>query len=52
MVWPYVVLAVVFGVFVISNGGIVLGDKSHHVASLHLPQIFYFCGSVYCLSTS
>jgi alpha-1,2-glucosyltransferase len=44
MVWPYVVLAVVFGVFVISNGGIVLGDKSHHVASLHLPQIFYFCG--------
>lgn len=24
------------------NGGIVVGDKSNHVATLHFPQLFYF----------
>ncbi|KAH0562710.1 hypothetical protein GP486_002626 [Trichoglossum hirsutum] len=38
---PYLVLLGAFGAFTIWNGGIVLGDKSNHVASLHLPQMLY-----------
>ena len=40
--WPYAVVAVLFVVFVIWNGSVVVGDKSHHQASLHIPQVFYF----------
>ncbi|KAI0308030.1 alpha-2-glucosyltransferase Alg10 [Multifurca ochricompacta] len=39
---PYVLVLVLFGVFVVWNGGIVLGDKSNHVPSLHIPQLYYF----------
>ncbi|KAL1932843.1 hypothetical protein VTP01DRAFT_8521 [Rhizomucor pusillus] len=36
-------LAVIgFAGFLLWNGGIVLGDKSNHVAGLHFPQLFYF----------
>ncbi|KAI9678450.1 MAG: glucosyltransferase [Trizodia sp. TS-e1964] len=38
---PYVVLLVGFGAFVGWNGGVVLGDKANHVATLHLPQMLY-----------
>ena len=38
----YVVLAVSFVVFVCVNGSIVVGDKTHHMAMLHLPQLLYF----------
>ncbi|KAI8871239.1 hypothetical protein GQ42DRAFT_144905 [Ramicandelaber brevisporus] len=31
-----------FAWFIVWNGGIVLGDKSNHVAAIHLPQLFYF----------
>ncbi|OBZ89060.1 Dol-P-Glc:Glc(2)Man(9)GlcNAc(2)-PP-Dol alpha-1,2-glucosyltransferase [Choanephora cucurbitarum] len=31
-----------FGAFLVWNGGIVLGDRSNHIAGLHFPQIFYF----------
>ncbi|UNI13274.1 glucosyltransferase [Purpureocillium takamizusanense] len=40
-VWPYVMVLVVFAVFVAWNGGVVLGDKSNHVATLHLAQMLY-----------
>ncbi|QRW19387.1 alpha-1,2-glucosyltransferase [Rhizoctonia solani] len=40
--WPYVVPVVGFASFVFWNGGIVLGDKSNHVPTLHIPQLFYF----------
>lgn len=30
-----------FGLFVLYNGGVVLGDKSNHVATLHLAQLLY-----------
>ncbi|KAF2085981.1 glycosyltransferase family 59 protein [Saccharata proteae CBS 121410] len=40
-VWPYVSLLGLFGAFVLWNGGVVLGDKSNHVATLHLPQMLY-----------
>ncbi|KDN50252.1 hypothetical protein RSAG8_01588, partial [Rhizoctonia solani AG-8 WAC10335] len=41
-VWPYVVPVAGFASFVFWNGGIVLGDKSNHVPTLHVPQLFYF----------
>ncbi|KAI4717209.1 hypothetical protein E4T48_06586 [Aureobasidium sp. EXF-10727] len=41
LVWPYVFVVGLFGSFVLWNGGVVLGDKSNHVATLHLPQMLY-----------
>lgn len=38
---PYVILVGLFAVFVLWNGGVVLGDKSAHVATIHLPQMLY-----------
>ncbi|KAF4959617.1 hypothetical protein FGADI_1540 [Fusarium gaditjirri] len=40
-IWPYVAVLVSFGGFVAWNGGVVLGDKSNHVATVHLPQMLY-----------
>ncbi|KAJ9663951.1 glucosyltransferase [Coniosporium apollinis] len=40
-VFPYVLLLVLFAGFVAWNGGVVLGDKSNHVATIHLPQMLY-----------
>ena len=39
----YIVIIVSFVIFVMKNGGIVLGDKSAHQAVIHLPQLGYFC---------
>ncbi|KAL3417071.1 alpha- glucosyltransferase alg10 [Phlyctema vagabunda] len=39
--WPYIALLGSFGAFVFWNGGVVLGDKSNHVATIHLPQLLY-----------
>ncbi|KAH8756879.1 DIE2/ALG10 family-domain-containing protein [Hyaloscypha sp. PMI_1271] len=39
--WPYVLLLASFAGFVVWNGGVVLGDKSNHVATVHLPQMLY-----------
>jgi len=41
---PYAIVFLLFGSFVYWNGGIVLGDKSNHVPSLHIPQAYYFIG--------
>ncbi|KAL1635080.1 glucosyltransferase [Neofusicoccum ribis] len=38
---PYAVLVGIFGGFVFWNGGVVLGDKSNHVATIHTPQMLY-----------
>ncbi|EAT40471.1 AAEL007809-PA [Aedes aegypti] len=38
----YIINIVGFVVFLCLNGSIVIGDKSAHVAKLHVPQIFYF----------
>lgn len=40
--WPHLTLLASFGGFVVWNGGVVLGDKSNHVAGIHLPQMLYF----------
>lgn len=38
----YGLVVVGFLVFVFKNGGIVVGDKSSHVACFNIPQLFYF----------
>ena len=56
--WPSLALLVSFAAFILYNGGVVLGtcpllnfiwqvltrvgDKSNHIAALHLPQLLYF----------
>ena len=42
LLWPYLLAMLTFLAFISYNGSIVLGDKAHHQASFHLPQIFYF----------
>ncbi|KAI1426398.1 DIE2/ALG10 family-domain-containing protein [Xylaria sp. FL1777] len=39
--WPHGVILAAFVAFVAWNGGVVLGDKSNHVATLHLAQLLY-----------
>ncbi|KAI9283175.1 alpha-2-glucosyltransferase Alg10, partial [Sporodiniella umbellata] len=38
----YLLTIISFVAFLIWNNGIVLGDKSNHLAGLHFPQMFYF----------
>ncbi|KKF93368.1 Dol-P-Glc:Glc(2)Man(9)GlcNAc(2)-PP-Dol alpha-1 2-glucosyltransferase [Ceratocystis platani] len=40
-VWPHITIMALFGGFVAWNGGVVLGDKSNHVATIHLAQMLY-----------
>lgn len=40
-VWHLLVL-LIFGVFVIYNDGIVIGDRNFHKPTIHVVQIFYF----------
>ncbi|KAF2202469.1 hypothetical protein GQ43DRAFT_311470 [Delitschia confertaspora ATCC 74209] len=40
-IFPYTILLGLFGGFVAWNGGVVLGDKSNHVATLNFPQMLY-----------
>ena len=41
LLWPYAAVIAIFFIFVVCNGSIVVGDKSHHQAGLHLPQVLY-----------
>ncbi|KAG9251942.1 DIE2/ALG10 family-domain-containing protein [Emericellopsis atlantica] len=40
-IWPHITVLGVFVAFVVWNGGVVLGDKSNHVATVHLAQMLY-----------
>ncbi|XP_058449613.1 putative Dol-P-Glc:Glc(2)Man(9)GlcNAc(2)-PP-Dol alpha-1,2-glucosyltransferase [Malaya genurostris] len=40
--YGYILNILAFMAFLYWNGSIVVGDKSAHVAAIHLPQIFYF----------
>ncbi|KAG5928414.1 hypothetical protein E4U42_000710 [Claviceps africana] len=40
-IWPYMAVLAAFVGFVAWNGGVVLGDKSNHVATIHLAQMLY-----------
>ncbi|CAK7265441.1 glucosyltransferase [Sporothrix epigloea] len=39
--WPFVAVLLGFVQFVVWNGGVVLGDKSNHVATIHAAQLLY-----------
>ena len=49
-VWPYILLIGFFGAFVVWNGGVVLGDKSNHIATIHLPQMLYIWPYIFFFS--
>ncbi|KAK1836879.1 glycosyltransferase [Podospora conica] len=38
---PHLTILFLFASFVAWNGGVVLGDKTNHIATLHLPQTLY-----------
>ncbi|KAK3307130.1 glycosyltransferase family 59 protein [Chaetomium strumarium] len=40
-VWPHIAILGLFACFVAWNGGVVLGDKSNHIATIHLAQMLY-----------
>ncbi|KAI9893311.1 MAG: glucosyltransferase [Vezdaea aestivalis] len=40
-VLPHLTLLLLFGLFILINGSVVLGDKSNHTATLHLAQLLY-----------
>ncbi|KAI3546830.1 DIE2/ALG10 family protein [Colletotrichum filicis] len=40
-VYPHITIMALFAGFVAWNGGVVLGDKSNHVATIHLAQMLY-----------
>ena len=42
LVWPYLIVAVLFVLFIYVNDGIVVGDRSSHQSVLNLPQLLYF----------
>lgn len=39
--WPQISLIISFAAFILWNGGVVLGDKDNHIATIHLPQMLY-----------
>ncbi|CAG8536287.1 5560_t:CDS:2 [Paraglomus occultum] len=47
---PYFVVVLLVGVFFVWNGSIALGDKTNHVAILHIPQVYYFIAFTAVLS--
>ncbi|KAK0704267.1 DIE2/ALG10 family-domain-containing protein [Apiosordaria backusii] len=40
-IWPHITILGLFAGFVAWNGGVVLGDKSNHIATIHLAQMLY-----------
>ncbi|XP_047353615.1 putative Dol-P-Glc:Glc(2)Man(9)GlcNAc(2)-PP-Dol alpha-1,2-glucosyltransferase isoform X2 [Vespa velutina] len=40
--FPYIMVGVIFLIFLIWNGGIVVGDRTAHVPVIHISQLFYF----------
>ncbi|KAI9266224.1 asparagine-linked glycosylation 10, alpha-1,2-glucosyltransferase [Helicostylum pulchrum] len=41
-IFSFILAIISFAAFLVWNGGIVLGDRSNHVAGLHFPQLFYY----------
>ena len=50
--WSYGIVVVGFAAFVVVNGGIVVGDKVQHKATLNFPQLFYLMGFTLVFSSS
>ena len=49
---PYGLVVIAFTAFVILNGGIVVGAKNDHQATLNFPQLFYFASFSCCFAIS
>ncbi|XP_053998466.1 putative Dol-P-Glc:Glc(2)Man(9)GlcNAc(2)-PP-Dol alpha-1,2-glucosyltransferase isoform X1 [Hylaeus anthracinus] len=45
---PYVTVCLTFLTFVIWNKGIVVGDRTAHVPTIHVPQLLYFSAFLFC----
>ncbi|XP_031849311.1 alpha-1,2-glucosyltransferase Alg10 [Nomia melanderi] len=45
---PYATVCVTFLGFIFWNKGIVVGDRTAHVPTIHIPQLFYFSAFVSC----
>lgn len=39
---PFIAVALLFALFVAVNNGLVVGDRSAHQATIHVPQLFYY----------
>jgi len=48
--WAYALVFLGFTVFLILNGGVVVGDRSNHVAVLHVPQLLYCVAFMFATS--
>lgn len=48
---PFAPVLLAFLAFVRWNQGIVLGDKTMHIAVLHVPQVYYFTAFAAVMST-
>lgn len=42
----YVIVGILFVAFVLANGGLVVGDRTAHQATINVPQIFYCFGLI------
>lgn len=51
LVWPYVVTMALFCMFVLVNGGIVVGDRTNHEVTFHGSQLLYFLGVTLCFAS-
>ena len=40
--WALALVSICFAIFVVVNGGIVVGDRANHTPQLHLVQPLYF----------
>jgi len=40
--YGYILVAIAFVAFVVLNNGLVVGDRTNHIAITHVPQILYF----------
>ncbi|PBC32667.1 Putative alpha-1,2-glucosyltransferase ALG10-B [Apis cerana cerana] len=45
---PYIIVCLLFVSFVLWNKGIVVGDRTAHVPTFHIPQLLYFSIFLFC----
>lgn len=46
--FPYVTVCLTFVAFVFWNKGIVVGDRTAHTPTVHIPQLLYFSAFLFC----
>ncbi|CAK9799304.1 Putative Dol-P-Glc:Glc(2)Man(9)GlcNAc(2)-PP-Dol alpha-1,2-glucosyltransferase [Anthophora quadrimaculata] len=48
--FPYVIVCLTFVAFIVWNKGIVVGDKTAHIPTIHISQLLYFSVFLFCFS--